>query len=220
MLLSLGVGLALIWLAAPRAVVEAALAMSRPALRAAETAPLASPDRLDVAASMIDMAAEQDVSAEAWSYAGRLRIAAALRGGRAVATYEEASARFGRGLAASPTDSWDWHRYAHSLFAAGRYVEAARAWRMSVETGAFDPEIMFVRGQSGLALWRYMDLPAREAFGRQLLVHWRWGPDGLAELMHRYGGGPMAVQALLPWPEAAADLQQRLDRLARRHPGG
>lgn len=224
---SLTLGLTLIVLALPRAAVEATVAASRPGLRMAESMPVGaatSPDVLASALATADIAAERDVSAEAWVVAGRFHAAAGRLAGsdaRSGATrFQAAGDRFAHALALSPMDTRNWHRYTHALYASGQYLDAARAWRLSVLTGAFDSHMMFVRIRSGLALWRYMDLLAREAFGRQLLVHWRWGPDGLAELLHRYRGGAAAVATLAPWPDAMADLRRRMRRVAERQAGG
>jgi hypothetical protein len=215
-LLSLLLGGALIAFSAPRAAVETAVAIAAPAIRAVEVLGLSAPSsavRSSLAWTLTDLTAGQDVSVQALTYAGRLRIVASGNSPKPDALLAEAAADFARALAASPTDSWNWHRYAHATYASGLYLEAARAWRMSVVTGAFDPDLMFIRVQSGLALWPYMDRPAREALGRQLLIHWTWGPDGLAEIIARFGAGAQAAQAMSPWPDASLDLQQRISRI-------
>lgn len=212
-------GGALLWLSAPRTVAESALAIAAPAIRAWEqkgTTTDRPTGREAVTWSLTDLAAGQGVSARASANAGRLRVVASRGSAAPDALLAVAAGRFAQALAAAPLDSLNWYRYAHVNYAAGLYLEAARAWKLSVLTGAFDPDLMFARVESGLALWPYMDLEGREAFGRQLLVHWTWGPDGLAEVLHRFGGGEKAAQVMAAWPEASADLQRRLQRLRER----
>lgn len=212
---SLVLGCTLIWLAAPRAAVEMAVAIAAPAVRAIEALGVSAPAsaaRSSLALALTDLTTGRDVSANALTYAGRLRVAASMGSAEPDVVLAEAAVHFARALAAAPMDSWNWHRYAHATYAGGLYLEAARAWRMSVVTGPFDPDLMFTRVQSGLALWPYMDQDARDAFGRQLLVHWKWGPDGLAEILARFGGGAQAAQVMALWPGPSADLQQRVQR--------
>lgn len=215
-LLSLLLGGILIAFSAPRAAVETAVAIAAPAIRAVEVLGVSAPSsavRSSLAWTLTDLTAGQDVSVQALTYAGRLRIVASGSGVKPDDLLAEAASDFARALAANPTDSWNWHRYAHATYASGLFLEAARAWRMSVETGVFDPDLMFIRAQSGLALWPYMDQAAREAMGRQLLVHWTWGPDGLAEIIAQFGAGALAAQAMARWPDASLDLQGRIDRV-------
>lgn len=216
MVLSAALGLALLAVAVPRLVAEAALTVAHPVIRAIEAG--AQPDLSEDLAAAVDLAAAGDLSARAWSLAGRADLAAARRaqaagGAGSPAAFAAAGEKFAHALARTPMDTRDWLRYTLALHASGQFVEAARAWRLSVLTGAFDPELMFLRIRVGLWVWRYMDLPARDAFAQQLLVHWRWGPGGLAELLVRNGGGDIGVAALAPWPEAAADLRRRVDRV-------
>jgi len=219
MALSVVLGLVLVALALPQAIVESALTVARPAIRAVEGG--VRPGVSETVADAVGLAAAGDRSAEAWSLAGRLDVATAVYGGGVEgparsAAFAAAGGKFAHALARSPMDTRDWLRYTHALLASGQFIEAARAWRLSVLTGAFDPDLMFARERVGLSLWRYMDLPTRDAFGQQLLVHWRWGPGGLAEHLASHGGGAIGVAALAPWPDAAADLRQRLDRMAGR----
>ena len=217
--LSLILGTVLVAFALPRVVVDSALTVAHPAIRAVEAG--YRPGVSETLADAVGLAAASDRSAEAWSLAGRLDVAMAVYGGglegpARSAAFAAAGGKFAHALARSPMDTRDWLRYTHALLASDQFIEAARAWRLSVLTGAFDPNLMFARERVGLSLWRYMDLPTRDAFGQQLLVHWRWGPGGLAELLAKHGGGDIGVAALAPWPDAAADLRRRLDRMAGR----
>ncbi|WP_448188437.1 hypothetical protein [Azospirillum sp. sgz301742] len=205
-------GIALLVLAGPRLSAEVALLLAERPLREAEAGrPVAPPD-LRHTAEVMEFAATHGTAARTYDSAGRAWLALAGTLDRGV--FDRAARSLMAGLALAPGDSRSWLLLAHVEHRRNRLLEAARAWRLSVVTGLFDPELMFQREQSGLALWPYMDLDARDAFGRQLAVHWAWGPSGLSELIHRFNAIAIAQHALAGHPEAAADLTMRVNRRA------
>lgn len=219
--LSLLLGVALVGLAAPRLVGETGIAVSKPALRSIEHQEKGAAERLRITKRIIDLATDVGGGATAWQFAGRIRSAEAQSAEPAVAERlrDEAGVDFARALSAEPLDHITWYRYAQSLFENHRYLEAARAWRMSVETGIFDYQVIYPRVEAGIALWPYMDLQARAAFGRQLIALWRWEPGGLAWTLYRFHAAPIGLRALEPWPEAQEDMRDTLSRLVSRSLG-
>lgn len=125
--------------------------------------------------------------------------------------YEHSSRLMQRSLAERPMDPYLWHRLAAVDYRRNDLIAAAKDWRMSVETGVFDPVLRFSRTQSGLTLWPYMDLEGRDAFSRFLYAYWqRWAGE-LAELAVKYQRQGIVLASLAPYPDAASDM----DRLFR-----
>lgn len=214
--LSTLLGMVLLVLAGPRLSAEVALLLAERPLREAEAGRPVAPE-LRRAAEMMEFAAAHGTMARTYDSAGRAWLSLAGTADRGA--LDRAARSLTAGLALAPGDSRSWLRLAYVEHRRNRLLEAARAWRLSVVTGVFDPELMFQREESGLALWPYMDLDARDAFGRQIAVHWAWGPSGLSELIHRFGAVAVAQRALAGYPEAAADLAMRVSRRAENGGG-
>jgi hypothetical protein len=138
-------------------------------------------------------------------------IAAPATSRTAREAYQHSSTLLQRSLAARPMDPYLWHRLAAVDYRRNDLIAAARDWRMSVETGTFDPLLRSVRTQSGLTLWPYMDLAGRDAFARFLYAYWQRWPGELAELAIRYQRQGIVLASLAPYPDAASDM----DRLFR-----
>lgn len=119
-----------------------------------------------------------------------------------------------RALLGAPLVSPVWERLAFAEQRRHRPLEAARAWRMAVVTAAFDPEAMSRRLQSGFALWPFLDAEGRDAMDMQVRTFFAWGPGSVTELALRFGGEGMVRHGLAADPEAAADFERRLSRLA------
>lgn len=151
---------------------------------------------------LLKQAAEADLQAA---------LAAPATSRTAREAYEQSSRLMQRSLAARPMDPYLWHRLAAVDYRRNDLIAAARDWRMSVETGTFDPVLRSVRTQSGLTLWPYMDLAGRDAFARFLYAYWQRWPGELAELAVRYQRQGIVLASLAPYPDAASDM----DRLFR-----
>ncbi|HYH39319.1 MAG TPA: hypothetical protein VD860_13930 [Azospirillum sp.] len=210
----MAVGAALLAMAVPRLEVEIAAQLARPAVLAAEDGHLVPAGELSMAARRLDEVAQGNLSARVHEDAGRAWTMLALYDGVQTSEGQEhlaaAAASLRASVALAPAAPYVWSRLTYAEYARNHLREAAAAWRMSSLTGRFDPELMERRMQSGFALWPYMELDAREEFGRALDTHWRWDAARLARSVERLGMAAVAQRALAGHPDAAADLERRL----------
>jgi hypothetical protein len=137
--------------------------------------------------------------------------AAAPASRQARTAYDQASRLLRGSLAASPMEPYIWHKLAIVDYRRNDLLNAAQDWRMSVETGLFDPQLRYIRTQTGLLLWPYMDLDARHAFSRMLYSFWQRWPGELAQIATKFQREGIVLASLAPYPDAAADM----DRLFR-----
>lgn len=214
-LVSVVLGLALLVMAGPRVIDEMALLKPSAVLGTAEAGPGPGGPRIAATALAVEAAADGPVAARANRVAGQLHMAAAVRlGGTDTvagrAEFARAADRFAAALAEAPGDRFGWWWLVTAQWNSARHLAAARAWRLAALTGLFDPLLMFARVEGGILLWPYMDAPARAAFAEQLAVHWRWGPDGLAEVLHRRRAEAIVGQALSDRADIADDIARRM----------
>jgi hypothetical protein len=189
-----------------------------PSLHDADAGYPIEPGRLEHAAVELEAAARAAGLARAYQDAARARIAQAKREGEpnaAEAALAAADADLRSGLALAPADPFGWNRLAYVEYRSHRLIQAAGAWRLSIETGLFDHGLVPSRAESGLALWPYMDLPARDAFGEELYAYWRWEPTSVAGLAHRFHSESIVQQALARHADAVLDLQRQWEAMAR-----
>ncbi len=208
-------GLILILLAAPSAVVESVLALAAPGVEAISRRADGQATPADaLTRRLIQFSAGSNVTRQAHLMAARIGSAdLRVETDASHAKMDSVLKSYERALSTAPLDSWTWYRYAYHLYGRGRLITAAKAWGLSVYSGAFDYHLIYPRLEAGLALWPYMDVPSRDAFGIQAYGHWRWEPSGLAGNLHRFGAGYIGIVALSPWPEAQADIRHRLAKL-------
>lgn len=213
--LSLAIGLVLTLLALPRLAGEVSLWAARDGLLS--TAP--GPDITPAMAMRLMDTGGLAMLAPAFAEAGTiwLRLALEGRGGVALegreggmALLPAAHRSFTDSLALAPGDPLTWFRLSYTASKEGRFEAAARAWRMAVLTGAFDPQMMEYRLGLGFSLWPHMDAAGRAAMERQLLVFWSWGPGTVSELTQRDNAGDIVRQALASRPDIAADIERRI----------
>ncbi|WP_445682316.1 hypothetical protein [Radicibacter daui] len=134
--------------------------------------------------------------------------------------YELSAKLMRRSLSERPMDPYLWHRLAAVDYRRNDLIAAAVDWRMSAETGVFDPVLRFIRTQSGLTLWPYMDLEGRQAFSRFLYAYWqRWSGE-LAELAVKYQREGIVLASLAPYPDAASDMDRLFRFLHSQKAGG
>jgi hypothetical protein len=207
-------GAALLVLAAPRVVADLRLLRPMAVVAQAEQGVPVDRAELATAAERAAMLATSPVGARAARTAGRALVMLAEREGQARtmagrAELGRAAALLERALALAPGDRYGWCWLVYARWESAQPVAAALAWRAAVLTGAFDPALMFLRAENGITLWPYMDAATRQAFGQQLFVHWRWGPDGLTDLLDRFDARSLAAEALSDRPDVAADLMRR-----------
>jgi hypothetical protein len=151
-------------------------------------------------AENLAVAATANGSPRLYALAARAWIALATQIGETPEHRTEANDRArafqAAGLALAPADQYGWQRFSHTLATDNDWIAAAAAWQMAVRTGPFEPEIMPVKFEAGLALWRYMDLDQRRAFAELTETFLRTQPGSLAALVHRFGGEAIVRQAL------------------------
>lgn len=221
-LLSLVIGLVLTLLALPRLAGEVSLWAARDGLLSTVPGPDVSPDM----AMRLTETGGPALLAPAFAEAGTIWLRLALEGrGGTVLEGRGSTALEGRGgmdllpaahrsfadsLALAPADPLTWFRLSYTASREGRFEAAARAWRLAVLTGAFDPQMMEYRLGLGFSLWPHMDAGGRAAMERQLLVFWSWGPGTVSELTQRDNAGDIVRQALSGRPEIAADIERRI----------
>ncbi|WP_158280196.1 hypothetical protein [Azospirillum sp. TSH100] len=156
--------------------------------------------------------------ARAAAAAAALRLAG-LQGAASPAEREEllgaAVADLHRTLLGAPLAAATWERLAFAEQLRHRPLDAARAWRMAVVAGAFDPSAMPRRLQSGFALWPFMDADGRDAMDLQVRSFFAWGPGSVTELAVRFGGAEIVRHGLAADPAAAADFERRLRAFAQ-----
>lgn len=211
----MALGLVLLLLAGPRVLGEMALLQPAALLAAADAGAVPDGAPLTGAAQAAAAIAPGPTAARANRLAGQLHMAAAARLGATAtlagrAEFERAADRFAAALAVAPGDRSAWWWLVTARWNSARHLAAARAWRVAALSGVFDPALMFARIEGGITLWPYLDDGAREAFADQLAVHWRWGPDGLADLFNRLGAEAVMRQALAGHAEIADDLARRM----------
>jgi hypothetical protein len=166
-------------------------------------------------AERLERLAVNSESPRAYAMAARAWIANAERTDAAAARRKEAidhaRSMQAAGLARAPADQFGWQRLAHILAVQNQWIGAAQAWRLAVVTGPFEPSIMQVKFKSGLALWRYMDLPERATFADLTETYLRSQPEALVATVRAFDAVPIVRQALAgrdtgPAFERALDL--------------
>ena len=205
-LLSLGFGIVLTLLALPRLAGEVTLWAARDGLLSAAPGPEITPA---MAGRLLDMGAPA-LLAPAFAEAGTIWLRLALEGRESTTLLPAARQAFADSLALAPADPLTWFRLSYAASKEGRFEAAARAWRLAVLTGAFDPQMMEYRLGLGFSLWPHMDAASRAAMERQLLVFWSWGPGTVSELTERDGARDIVRQALASRPDIVADIERRI----------
>lgn len=200
--LSVMLGLAALALALGRLPAEWALLWAPP--------PLSDRPAPDGLADTLGETAATTGAARAAAVAARLRLERLPAGAEREEILIAAIADMRRALSGAPLDAETWERLAFAEYARHRFLEAARAWRMSVVAQPFDPATTPRRLESGFALWPFMDADARDVMDRQVQVFYGWGPTTLAEMTARFGAAAIVRRALAADPVAVADFERRL----------
>lgn len=213
---SAALGLVLLGMAPTRFVSEVAVVQARTAIQGAENGALVPIERLRAATERMSAEAGSGVSESAGDYAGRGRLMLALYEGLVTpagnAELAAAAAEFRTALSADPTAAQTWTRLAYAEDARENFDAAAKAWRLSTVAAPFDPALMASRLESGLALRPYMDVATRDALAEQVVLFWRWNPDGLVEFTRRFAAAAVIRPALANDPAAADEFDRRLAR--------
>ncbi|MFV3131430.1 hypothetical protein [Niveispirillum sp. KHB5.9] len=206
-LLSVGIGAALTLLALPRLAGEGTVWAAREGLLS--TAP--GPDLTPAMAGRLTDMAGPALLAPAFAEAGTIWLRLALEGREGGGTLLPAARQaFAHSLALAPAEPLTWFRLSYAASREGCLEAAARAWRMAVLTGTFDPQMMEYRLGLGFSLWPHMDAAGRAAMGRQLAVFWSWGPGTVSELTERDGARDIVRLALADRPDIVADIERRI----------
>lgn len=118
-------------------------------------------------------------------------------------------------LAPGRADAWTSLAYALER-QQGPVPAAARALRLSVQTGPFDLETTSYRLDMALRLWEAFDRTDWEVFGTLVRTQWAWGPGRLTEITVKYGAAPLVRPHLAPADLAEFNRRcQILDRQCR-----
>lgn len=199
-----------------RFVSEVAVVQARAAIQGAENGALVPIDRLRAATERMTAEASSGLSASAGDLAGRGRLMLALYEGPVTpagdAELAAAAAEFKAALSAAPAAAQTWTRLAYAEYTRGNFEAAAKAWRLSTVTAPFDPALMVSRLESGLVLRPFMDVATRDALAEQVVLFWRWNPDGLVEFTRRFAAAAVLRPALAYDPAAADEFDRRLAR--------
>jgi hypothetical protein len=187
--LALLLGALILWLAVPRLVAAALLALREPVIRqmdAAEPVPAADLFGLiasrELALGWVQARESHDERATALA---RLAFAEAPGSAAQRATLERAVDALRQGLALAPADPADWLQLAYLLVLLDGDTsrEAARALLLSIRTGPYQaPDLLQRRLFWSLAHWQHYDPAERRQVGDQVRLAWQAIPGELAEL--------------------------------------
>jgi len=220
LLLTVLLGVGLVWLASPRflsglylsAVREAAAPPSPETAK--EFGALLRAER----ALRVAVAAQED--GRVWARLGGVRLALAEATGfdttRGQALLARADSALVRGLALSPAQPYGWtHLLQARLRRDGVSAETGRLLRMAIRTGPSEPALVLPRVDIGLLAWRRLDAAARDALAGQIRLAADRHLAALARLARRR-------HALAPVRAALADTpdrRRRFDAAYRRATG-
>jgi hypothetical protein len=114
------------------------------------------------------------------------------------------------GLVGAPLDPHAWTYLAFIHTATGNHERAARALRLALRTGPYQPELALPRAALGLTNWPWLDADTRERFGAEFGLALRLAPDRfIADVMD--SGRSAAVRAALAAaPAERRELERRL----------
>lgn len=186
--LALLLGVLILWLAVPRLVASALLALRDPVIErmiAGERTPEA--ELLGLMASRelaLGWVEDRDTHNERGTALTSLAFEQAESAAGA-AMLERAIDAIRAGLAVAPADPKDWMQLGYLLVLLEGEVspEAARAFLLSIRTGPFqEPDFLRRRLFWTLAHWTFYDGQERQWIGKQVRLVWRVDPGGLADL--------------------------------------
>jgi hypothetical protein len=187
--LALGLGVLLLWLALPRLMAAAWLALRDPVIHKMNSeAPVAHAELFGLIASRelaLSWALDRETQAELGTALAELAFREEPAAAARKAALERAVRALEAGLAAAPGSPKDWMQlgYLLLLLEGDPNRKAAEALLLSIRTGPFQtPELLQRRLFWSLAHWAFYDREERREIGDQIRLAWRVAPGELADL--------------------------------------
>jgi hypothetical protein len=192
---SLAAGLALLlgglilWLAAPRVVASALLALRDPVIQRMDAgAPVSEPELLGLIASRelaLSWIEDRDAQDERGTALAELAARGQTQGPAERAALERAIGATRAGLASAPADPRNWMQlgYLLVLLEGDAHQDSAEALLFSIRTGSFEaPDFLGRRLFWCLAHWTFYYDEERRQINDHIRLVWRVAPGELAEL--------------------------------------
>jgi hypothetical protein len=188
--LSMLLGALVLWLAVPRLVASAWLALRDPVLQEIDAGErVFAADLLGLVASRelaLGWAENREAHDERGTALAELAFREEPQSAAERATLERAVRAISTGLAVAPAAPKDWLQlgYLLVLLEGDPNRKAAEALLASMRTGAFEaPDFLLRRLFWSLAHWRFYDAEERRQIGDQVRLVWQLAPGDLADLM-------------------------------------
>jgi hypothetical protein len=182
-------GALLLWLALPRVLASALLAMREPVIQQMEAGePVPEAELLGLIASRelaLGWVEDREAHGERGTALAGLAFEEEPQSAARRATLERAVRALRAGLALAPADPKDWLQlgYLLVLVEGDTNRKAAEALLVSIRTGAFQtPDFLGRRLFWSLAHWTFYDAEERRQVGDQIRLAWRTAPGELADL--------------------------------------
>ncbi len=126
---------------------------------------------------------------------------------------QQASESLEIALALAPANPHAWTRRAYAeLLLNGPSEAAASALVMAMLTARYEPDLLFVRLELGLVLWPRFAVEDRELVLDQIRFAWRKSPERLLDLAAGTGRTAIVLGAFAGAPETLAEVGRRLAR--------
>jgi hypothetical protein len=207
--LAILLGALILWLALPRVVASALLAMRDPVIeRTDEGEQVSDAELLSLIASRelaLSWVEDRETHAERATAIAKLAFHNSPENAAQEAPLKRAVDALRAGLALAPADPRGWMQlaYLRVLLDGDTSRQAARALLVSIRTGAFEaPDFLNQRLFWSLAHWSSFDDAERQQIGDQIRLVWQLTPSELAELAREI-------------PDFFAPIASALDRGAR-----
>ena len=187
--LALLLGGLILWLAVPRVLASAWLALRDPVLEQMDGGePVSEAELLGLIASRelaLGWVEDRETHDQRGTALAELAFRGDLQGAAGTVALERAVAATRAGLAAAPADPRDWMQLGYLLVLLDGEPNrpAAEALLLSIRTGPFQaPEFLRRRLFWSLAHWELYDQEERRQVDEQVRLAWRTAPGGLADL--------------------------------------
>lgn len=131
------------------------------------------------------------------------------------ALLQTADADLADGLKRAPANDLAWVELAQARIGLGKSLDALTAWRMSIATGDFDPQLDLWRMEIGLQLWLILDVADRKMLDEQINYAWAVDPKEIASLA---AGSPFIRNLVHNALGNASEQRDAFDKLAGYHP--
>ncbi|CAA7615413.1 conserved hypothetical protein [Candidatus Terasakiella magnetica] len=209
------VGVVLVAAAAPRVVAALLSLGSQQTVWDVRHELAVEPARLGQGAADLGLAAQWFAEGEMETERGYLLLRRAQFGSDPALRdflYRQARSAIASGLALAPAQPGAWARLAYLRQYEGNAAAAAKAYRMSLLTGAVMPPLMPSRLELGLRLRPDFDAETRELLSRQVRLTWIIAPDAIARLSADSSHGGFIRDALAGLSAAQMEDYQRLNK--------